>query len=254
VSVTRADLLARITACLDENPTLSAREIGRRVVRDIPDDQWRDMLAGLVAELADAIRRSRAHQVEREARERAQMEEYQARMADLEKRRQDLADLKATRFTRLYDDPLLWPRPIWFNAVRRAAFRAWVAKQDGGFSAWLKRGLDGDPSEEFKRDWVPGYEDEQLIKALTPALGRMAAQIRFEVTAELLDTVFATGDGTRVSWRDATVAQHEERIEMLSKMIAGTAETAAMHMRAIEMIKDAGVDTLGQLGGSNAPR
>lgn len=77
-----------------------------------------------------------------------------------------------------------------------------------------------------------------------------AEQIRFEVTAELLDSVFRTGDGTEVSWREATVAQHEQRIELLSKMVAGTAETAAMHMRAVEMIKDAGAETLGQVAES----
>jgi hypothetical protein len=64
---------------------------------------------------------------------------------------------------------------------------------------------------------------------------------------QIQDAVDALGDGNRVTWRDATVADHEERIGMLTKMMAGTSVTAAMHISAAQMIKDAGVDTLGEV-------
>ncbi len=104
-------------------------------------------------------------------------------------------------------------------------------------------------SEGFKEDWVPGYADRALAQRISRIVDDYAETLRLELTIELLDTVFATGDGTRVSWRDATVDQHEERITVLGEMISGTTETAAMHVAAVKMIRQAGVDTLGQLDG-----
>jgi len=146
-----------------------------------------------------------------------------------------------------------------WTAPSRRQFEEWCEDTygEGAFQGWLDRCylLDADNPDEMERweiDWVPEFRREWAQLAyhrnkIAGILDDFRAAIRFEVTAELLDTVFATGDGTRVSWRDATVLQHEERIEMLSKMMAGTAETAAMHMRAVEMIKDAGVESLGQV-------
>lgn len=60
--------------------------------------------------------------------------------------------------------------------------------------------------------------------------------IRMEWTRELLDTSFALGDGTTVTWGDATPQQHQARIDMLAKIADGTLQTAARHQAAIEAI------------------
>lgn len=86
--------------------------------------------------------------------------------------------------------------------------------------------------------------DAKFSKALGEIMQDYKKSLRAEWTDELLASPFAVGDGRIVTWGSATVADHEARAEMLSKMAAGTLETAAMHARAIEHIRTAGVETL----------
>lgn len=74
-----------------------------------------------------------------------------------------------------------------------------------------------------------------------------AAEIRLEVTAELLGTPFALGDGRSVTWGEATVADHRQRAEMLFRGAAGTLETAARHEAAIRMLDECQARTLSEL-------
>lgn len=62
----------------------------------------------------------------------------------------------------------------------------------------------------------------------------------------LLDSTFALPDGTRVTWSDATVAQHEERAAWLEKTASANVETAGMHRRAVSDIRATGSLTLGE--------
>lgn len=89
---------------------------------------------------------------------------------------------------------------------------------------------------------------EKLADCLRSAVSEYAAAIRLEVTSELLATLFAVGDGSeRVTWGDATVDQHERRVEMLLGNAAGNAETAARHTAAINLINSYGVICLKEI-------
>jgi hypothetical protein len=68
--------------------------------------------------------------------------------------------------------------------------------------------------------------------------------VRLEITEELLSGYFALGDGRRVTWGDATLDDHAQRVNQLMSHAQGTVETAVRHQAAIEMIRDAGVHTL----------
>jgi hypothetical protein len=74
-----------------------------------------------------------------------------------------------------------------------------------------------------------------------------AKRVRLETTAELLGTIFALGDGRRVTWGSATVADHQQRLDMLLQNATGIAETAALHRKAITMLTAAGAACLSQL-------
>ena len=50
---------------------------------------------------------------------------------------------------------------------------------------------------------------------------------------ELLAGTFAVGDGTVVSFADATIEQHEARASRLESQAKGTFQTASIHRRAI---------------------
>lgn len=74
-----------------------------------------------------------------------------------------------------------------------------------------------------------------------------AAKLGIEWTAALLTTTIAMPDGTRVTWGQATRAQHAARLEMLKKHAATEIETATRHAAAIAALEAAGVDRLDDL-------
>ena len=73
------------------------------------------------------------------------------------------------------------------------------------------------------------------------------AETRLQVTEELLGSEFALGDGRRVTWREATVNDHRQRIALLTHNAAANAEAATRHEKAVELIVHAGVATLGEV-------
>lgn len=82
-------------------------------------------------------------------------------------------------------------------------------------------------------------------QAVAPRVGR-----RVDPTGEraaLLAETFALGDGSRVSWGEATVEQHEQRIAMLARLRDGIDATIARHRAAVEGIRAAGVKCLADL-------
>lgn len=234
-----SDLDDRLSAAVDSNPDADPYELSTKVVDQMSAPQRRTALIRLVADEIDMLYRIKAHRIEQEARQLARHPDYGPGDPDV--------------FVRLHQNPALWSVKggVWFGSSQRRNFASWCRLREGkrnGFDTWLTRALAEHPEDEdFRLDWVPGYHRDQVGNEVAKMINEVADRIRFETTAELLNTVFATGDGTRVSWRDATVAQHEERVDMLTKMIAGTSETAAMHIAAVRMIKDAGVETLGHI-------
>ena len=62
-------------------------------------------------------------------------------------------------------------------------------------------------------------------------------ELKVEWTAELLASVFALSDGSLVTWGEATVDQHRERVEMFTMNAQANMEGAARHLKAIEHIE-----------------
>ena len=236
---------AHIIDGVDQHPRMSDRNLAALIVDNMPARMHRDILiAWSTAEVA-TLRRSKARKVEESARQQVATTPAATK--------HEAEPQPPNDFQRLHDDPTLWEvaheigsQCIWFNSRDRREFQKWC-NQRGGFDQWLDWALTQDIHEDFKVDFVPGYTSMRFRDAVTKLLDKVVEQTRFEVTAELLDTVFATGDGTRVTWGDATVLQHQERVDMLTRMMVGTSETAAMHIRAVDMIKDAGVETLAEV-------
>jgi hypothetical protein len=82
---------------------------------------------------------------------------------------------------------------------------------------------------------------------ILPMVEEFAQKVRLEVTTELLASTFALGDGTDVTWGEATVEQHRQRIDLLARMAEGTIETAARHQAAIDLIEENGVARLAEV-------
>lgn len=71
---------------------------------------------------------------------------------------------------------------------------------------------------------------------------------RLKVTAELLTVVFSVGDGRRVSWGEATLEDHRQRIELLAKGVEGSIRTIRLHEYAAKILRETGAQCLNQSG------
>ena len=109
--------------------------------------------------------------------------------------------------------------------------------------------------EHARRDRGSSRTVETYHKITTERKAKLRARVRVLVNdlagdvlsgwaPELMAGTFALGDGTEVSFSDATIAQHEERASWLEAHAAGTMETAAIHRRAIADILAANQLTL----------
>ena len=76
----------------------------------------------------------------------------------------------------------------------------------------------------------------RLHASLSRILDDYADRLRIEWTAELLASTFALPDGTRILWGEATLAQHEERLQMLVRNAEANLEAAARHRAAMAAI------------------
>jgi|DEB19_MinimDraft_3_1074340.scaffolds.fasta_scaffold183494_2 hypothetical protein len=62
-----------------------------------------------------------------------------------------------------------------------------------------------------------------------------------------MTTTFTPGDGRRVTWGEATIADHEMRIDFLGRKRSGLDATMKRHRQAIDDIRRAGVNCLNEI-------
>lgn len=90
-------------------------------------------------------------------------------------------------------------------------------------------------------------EYRRRYPTLGQAIDDFRKEIKLELTAELLASSFALGDGRTVLWGQATIADHRQRVGMLVDQAAGTLHTAALHEEAIAVIKAHGATCLSDI-------
>lgn len=95
-------------------------------------------------------------------------------------------------------------------------------------------------AEDAKYDRLRAEGQAEIRNALDAyALSRV-----IEWTAELLDSTFAMPDGKRVTWGEATLAQHSTRANMFATNVLVNAEGAARHRLAIVALTTSGKASL----------
>lgn len=261
----RNALRERALAYEAEHLDINERTIARRIVSAMSEEGLRDLAIETVTDWIWAARRTRQLDIElaaqREETERA-----------LELKRQQEAAAQVLRFERVLKDPVLLVRGGYSDGIIMSAeeadkFRMWCG--DARYEEWNQRAhsvITEQPEknrlslgrEIFFENFHPGgrtayrqeekwrFETErhQLIAEL---LKKYKETIRLELTEELLGSIFALGDGRRVTWGEATRAEHEQRIDMLAKNANANAAAAARHMAAVSMIEEAGVERLADI-------
>lgn len=88
------------------------------------------------------------------------------------------------------------------------------------------------------------------VRALTggQAKPRIVEAATLGELAELLDKPYRIGDGTPSQrFRDMTIADHKNRIEMLNANIEGMKRSRDLHLEAIRILTKHGADTLAEL-------
>lgn len=105
---------------------------------------------------------------------------------------------------------------------------------------------DPDQDQDYRRslDEINERHDRKLFAGIGRILDEYRATLHAEWTADLLASTFALGDGRTVTWGEATIADHATRIDLLTKMAAGTLETAALHQKAIDELTATGLPSL----------
>lgn len=131
------------------------------------------------------------------------------------------------------------------------------------------------PNEPRKRfsekwyDWARTYQDDAWIadrerredelqsalaevearsyKRIEEAMRAFRDDLRLEWTQDLLAEQFALRDGTKVAWGEATVDQHQDRIDMFMSQAAAGIEGAARHQQALDDLTASGARSLNDL-------
>lgn len=62
-----------------------------------------------------------------------------------------------------------------------------------------------------------------------------------------LETLFAQSDGTKVSWGEATIDQHQDYVGILLKQESGLCRTRHLHDQAIQLLEKTGAKCLNEL-------
>lgn len=93
--------------------------------------------------------------------------------------------------------------------------------------------------------------EQERVDAMWAYMGKVkkimddyAHELKTEWTQELLDAGFALPDGTVVKWGDATVAEHQQRVDMFSKQAIAAVEDGARHQQAIDVLTESGASCL----------
>lgn len=86
------------------------------------------------------------------------------------------------------------------------------------------------------------------VERRVPVEAVFTDQTSLEQRRHRLEATFALPDGRRVSWDDATEAEHLARIGYLQKHIAGIEETIDSHRAAVALIREHGVSCLAEIG------
>ncbi|MFL5688693.1 MAG: hypothetical protein ACJ77I_06860 [Chloroflexota bacterium] len=139
-------------------------------------------------------------------------------------------------------------------------FRHWMGDD---FDDWYSDAVDGVARRgsqldlaRFRAEWESDFVRPEFLDhpwaILGEAIKDYTQSVRLRVTQELLETSFALGDGRRVTWGDATIDEHEQRIAFLTNHAAGTLETAGRHQAAIGMLAEANAACLRDLAGEAA--
>jgi hypothetical protein len=210
----------------------NASRLARQVITSLSESVRENFLEYAVWDLVRELQRWRVHDVEREATRCAERE---ARIVTEQERERERVERLA-----------YWEKYPSIAPKNTRAYRAW-AQTDVGQASLARERASAERREREDERARTEFGGSKFAMHLHDMKEHMRAEIRLELTAELLDAPFALGNGTTVTWGDASIEDHERRIEMLVAHAGGTLATAQRHDAAISMIRAGDVTCLRDL-------
>lgn len=195
------------------------------LIRSLDDRQKHLVLRWFMQTQIRQIRRESAQRIEREA-----MRERSKRVKQWQREEQQ-------RLMREYNEAV-FPSQRVRGEKKRAAHAKWL-QTDEGRAELEKRQREREDLEEtiFNRK----------MAMMRDVVEKIRDDLYVEWTEELLNTHFRLPNGQETTWGDATVAQHEARVEMFTKNATHQALGAARHQQAIEDIRRADAQCLNEV-------
>lgn len=234
-----------ITDYADQYPATDAGTLARQFIADVSSQALTDFALAYVEDIIEGHRRVLARKIEEAAAKASTDSAQEERKAAFCQFEQEESARQTALFEAYRDDPI---QVRWIgNADVRKGFRRWMGEQFDSWLADLHKQCERIPAEDrhyILSDWHPNgqhaYFEEVRMRAIYTLIKDVEQQTRLDVTEELLNTVFALGDGVRVTWGEATVEQHLQRVALLSKNAVANIETAARHQAAVSLITQHG--------------
>lgn len=213
------------------NPEIDCEVLAKQMVAELPAPALAPIVTRLLEERLNDHRRRRA----RDAEARAEMNRRTEERARLNEHADEVYTERpwdAPSGTRLYRQ---WKRLSPKEQVRQRS------GSDPKFARFVAETSDGELSEADFADWKVEEAFERF---------RQDTRLRvvLELTGDLLEAEFALGDGSVVTWGDATVAQHQQRFDMLMANASGSLHSAQRHAAAVKMLAEHGAATLAEVG------
>jgi hypothetical protein len=143
------------------------------------------------------------------------------------------------------------------NAVERPAtwasrnrFRegsAWRSSENYAEATATAERIEEELADEIKRDGVGAVWRDRREQILARFSESVRAEIKLELTEELLHMPVKLYDGEKYQFGDLTWEQHLLRADRLSRNASGLGETTAVHLEAARLLREAGVRCLNLL-------
>lgn len=205
---------------------MTDEEVAQHVLEMGDEYDWRAAAEELLPAAVWAIRRQ-------EAKKREQQELAALKREALKRKKEREAEAREHGFD-------TWDEYQAHLAEESERERLDSIAQAEGYETWADYTRAKDDELEARLDEI----NEQAWAKISDRIAPWRAAMEF--TEAFLATEFATGDGRRVTWGDATRDDHVQRIEWMTRSIKGMEEDIDLHRRVLKVLEEAGAETLRQ--------
>lgn len=233
----KLELAENLRGEIDKRPDTAEDDLARALLRKLKAEQKEIVLLCWLEDEIAHRRRDQARAIERQAQRQAEAAETCAQSeADRERRQREEAERQA-RWLRY---PFTAPR-------NTRIYKQWAQTKEG--QKYLAEEAEKGRRDAERKAYIAEHGLWAYVKETIwdPYTAQVKKEARLELTKELLESTFALGDGRHVSWGQATMHDHVQRIELLMRNAAGSVVTAKLHEEAIRLIQEADAGCLNEL-------